>query len=74
LNPSENNKTSEINSISGTLIATGLNNYFKLSGSLDLPPYPFPAGFNVTNIPALLLTSIVLPNNYKVGSRSFIAH
>lgn len=38
LNPSEYSNTSAINSLSGTDIATGLNNYFKLSGNLDLPP------------------------------------
>ena len=37
--------------MSGADIATGLNNCFKLSGKRDLPPYPLPAGFKVTNIP-----------------------
>lgn len=53
MNPSENKRTSAIYSLSGAVIATGLNNYFKLSGNFDLAPYPFPAGFIVTNIPAL---------------------
>jgi|JI10StandDraft_1071094.scaffolds.fasta_scaffold317459_1 hypothetical protein len=38
LNPSENNNTSAISSLSGTDIATGLKSYFKLSGNLDHPP------------------------------------
>jgi len=38
LNPSEYSRTSAINSLSGTDIATGLNNYLRLSGNLDLPP------------------------------------
>jgi hypothetical protein len=43
-------------------MAIGLNNCFKLSGNFDLPPYPLPAGFNVTNIPELKLTSTCFPN------------
>lgn len=56
LKPYEYNNTSAISSLSGTDIATGLNNCFKLSGNLERPPYPFPAGFNVTNIPLLGFT------------------
>ncbi len=74
LNPSEYSNTSAINSLSGTLIATGLNNCFKLSGNLDLPPYPFPAGLRVTKIPALQLTSIFFPKSSKFEDFSFIAH
>ena len=74
VNPSENNKVSAINSLSGTDIATGLNNYLRLSGNLDLPPYPFPAGFKVTKIPAFLLTVIKVPNKSKVSYFSLIAN
>jgi len=49
--------------MSGADMATGLNSYFRLSGSLDLPPYPFPAGFIVTKMPAFLFTGIVLPRS-----------
>ena len=45
--------TSAISSLSGLVIATGLNNCFRLSGSFCLPPYPLPAGFIVTKIPVL---------------------
>lgn len=38
LNPSAYMRTSAMSSLSGTLIATGLNNYLRLSGNLDLPP------------------------------------
>jgi len=68
LNPSENSKTSAINSLSGTDIATGLKSYFKLSGNFDRPPYPLPAGFIVTNIPASLFTSIFQFKSSTVGS------
>ena len=57
LNPSENMMTSAMSSLSGLAIATGRNSCFRLSGSLDLPPYPFPAGFMVMNIPELASTS-----------------
>ena len=43
--PSVTNDTSAINSLSGAPMATGLNNAFRLSGNLDRPPYPLPAGF-----------------------------
>lgn len=74
LNPSEYNNVSAINSLSGTLIATGLNSYFKLSGNLLRPPYPFPAGLRVTKIAEFLLTSTVYPISYIVYSDSLIAH
>jgi hypothetical protein len=38
LKPSAYNSVSEIKMESGILIATGLNNIFKLSGSVDLAP------------------------------------
>ena len=74
LKPSENNNTSAMSSLSGTDIATGLNNCFRLSGNFDLPPYPFPAGFIVTKIPASLFTSIFLFSSSTVGSWFLIAH
>ena len=51
----------------------GLNNYFKLSGSFERPPYPLPAGFKVTKIPAFLLTLISEPNNSKDEEPALIA-
>lgn len=67
LNPSENNKTSAMSSLSGADIATGLKSCFRLSGNFDLPPYPLPAGFIVTKMPASLLTSIFLLSSSTVG-------
>ena len=55
------------------LMATGLNNYFKLSGNLLLPPYPLPAGFKVTKIAAFLFTIISSPSKSKELYPSFIA-
>jgi len=55
-------------------MATGLNSYFKLSGSLERPPYPFPAGFKVTKIPAFLLTVTTVPKRSRVDCFSLIAN
>lgn len=52
LNPSHVRIISVMSSLSGFDITTGRNSCFKLSGSFCRPPYPLPAGFNVTNIPA----------------------
>ena len=73
LNPYENKRTSAINSLSGTDIATGLNNCFKLSGNLERPPYPLPAGFNVTKIPLFEFTSIYLLRSIILFCLSFNA-
>jgi hypothetical protein len=60
--------------LSGTDIAIGLNNCFKLSGNFDRPPYPFPAGFNVTKIPELKLTSTCFPSKLICFYCAFIAY
>ena len=60
-------------SLSGKVMATLLNKAFRLSGSLLRPPYPLPAGFMVTKIPALQSTSTVRPMSSTVGLRALIA-
>lgn len=50
-----------------------LNICCRLSGSLDLPPYPLPAGFIVTNRPAFKLTSTNLPMKSSCWAPSFRA-
>ena len=67
LNPSLKSIVSAISSRSGADIEMGLKSCFKLSGNLLLPPYPFPAGFKVTKIPAFLLTLMFLPRSSRVG-------
>jgi len=48
-------------------MATGLKSCFRLSGSLDRPPYPFPAGFNVTKMPEFGLTGTFFPISSNYG-------
>ena len=57
----------------GTVIATDRNSCFKLSGSLERPPYPLPAGFRVTKIPASWFTSISRDMNVIVVAFDFSA-
>jgi hypothetical protein len=45
-----------------------------LSGSFERPPYPFPAGFKVTKIPAFLLTETTVPKRSRVDCFSLIAN
>ncbi len=58
VNPSVNKSISDINSESGTVIATGRNRAFKLSGSSVRPAYP---GFIVMKKPQLRSSFISRP-------------
>lgn len=62
MNPSAKSNISEINSESGTVIETGLNNAFKLSGNSVLPAYP---GFIVIKNPQLGFNLSSFPSNIK---------
>ena len=65
--------TSAMSSLSGFDMATARKSAFKLSGNLERPPYPFPAGFIVTNMPALKSTCVTEPSSSTVGCRALIA-
>ena len=65
--------TSAIISLFGADIATARKSAFKLSGSFERPPYPLPAGFMVTKIPAFASTSVVVPSSSILGCRALIA-
>lgn len=54
-------------------MATLLKRALRLSGSLLRPPYPLPAGFRVTNIPACKFISMLRPSSSSFESLAFRA-